>query len=76
LRAEPQRPGPGYAPQGANHTTCAGAIQAVSGLIDWRPYKRLDVSAGVMFSEGSGGIASGYLHSTNIAPTAGLRLTF
>jgi predicted porin len=69
-------PAPGYAPQGANHTTCAGAIQAISGLIDWRPYKRLDVYAGVMFSEASGGIASGYLHSTNIAPTAGLRLTF
>jgi predicted porin len=69
-------PAPGYAPQGSNHTTCAGSLQAVSGLIDWRPYKRLDVYAGVMFSEASGGIASGYLHSTNIAPTAGLRLTF
>ena len=69
-------PAPGYSPQGSNHTTCAGALQAVSGLIDWRPYKRLDVYAGVMFSEASGGIASGYLHSTNIAPTAGLRLTF
>ncbi len=67
---------PGYSPQGANHSTCAGDIQAVSGLIDWRPYKRLDVYAGVMYSQVSGGIANGYLHSNNIAPTAGLRLTF
>jgi predicted porin len=67
---------PGAAPQGAAHSTCAGALQAVSGVLDWRPYKRLDVYAGVMFSEASGGIASGYIHSANIAPTAGLRLTF
>jgi len=67
---------PGYAPQGSNHSSCAGAIQAVSGMIDWRPYKRLDVYGGVMFSEASGGIASGFLHNTNIAPTAGIRLTF
>jgi hypothetical protein len=29
-----------------------------------------------MFSEVTGGLANGYLHATNIAPTAGLRLTF
>ncbi len=69
-------PAPGYAPQGANHSTCAGDIQAVSGLIDWRPYKRLDVYAGVMYSQVSGGMANGYLHSNNVAPTVGLRLTF
>ena len=69
-------PAPGYAPQGSNHSSCAGSLQAVSGLIDWRPYKRLDVYGGVMFSEAGGGIANGYLHSTNIAPTVGLRLTF
>jgi hypothetical protein len=45
-------------------------------MIDWRPYKRLDVYAGVMYSKASGGIASGYIHSDNIAPSAGVRLTF
>jgi predicted porin len=69
-------PAPGYAPQGSNHSTCAGTLQALSGLIDWRPYQRLDVYGGVMFSEAAGGIANGYLHSTNIAPTVGVRLTF
>ena len=46
------------------------------GLIDWRPYKRLDVYAGVLFSQVSGGLASGFFHTTNVAPTAGVRLTF
>jgi predicted porin len=69
-------PAPGYSPQGANHSTCAGTIQAVSGLVDWRPYQRLDVYAGIMYSEVTGGLANGFLHSNNIAPTAGLRLTF
>jgi predicted porin len=66
----------GFAPQGSAASTCAGTIWAVSGLLDWRPYKRLDVYGGVMFSEVTGGLANGYLHATNIAPTAGLRLTF
>jgi predicted porin len=67
---------PGAAPQGTANTTCAGQLYAVSGMVDWRPYKRVDVYGGVMFSEASGGIASGYIHSTNIAPTVGLRFTF
>jgi hypothetical protein len=29
-----------------------------------------------MFSQVAGGLASGFFHTTNIAPTAGLRLTF
>ena len=69
-------PAPGYAPQGSNHSTCAGALQAVSGVIDWRPYKRLDVYGGAMFSGASGGVANGYLQSANFAPTAGLRFSF
>jgi hypothetical protein len=48
----------------------------VSGLIDWRPFRRLDVYAGVMVSYANGGLASGFLHTSNIAPTVGLRLTF
>jgi predicted porin len=66
----------GYHLQGAANSYCAGSLQAVSGLIDWRALKRLDVYAGVMVSKASGGIASGYLYTTNVAPTVGLRLTF
>jgi predicted porin len=62
--------------QGTANSYCAGNENAVSGLIDWRPLKRLDVYAGVMLSEVRGGLASGFFHTTNVAPTAGLRLTF
>ena len=62
--------------QGTANTYCAGHDQAVSGLIDWRPFRRLDVYAGVMVSYANGGLASGFLHTSNIAPTVGLRLTF
>ena len=66
----------GYHLQGAANSYCSGTLQAVSGLIDWRPLKRLDVYAGVMYSQAAGGLASGYLYTNNIAPTAGLRLSF
>ena len=66
----------GYALQGAANTYCSGDLQAVSGMVDWRPFKRLDVYAGVMYSAASGGIASGYLNTDNVATTAGLRLSF
>ena len=69
-------PAPGYSPQGAANSACAGNIQAVSAMIDWRPLKRLDLYAGLMYSQVSGGIANGYLNSNNTATTAGLRLSF
>ncbi len=62
--------------QGTVSSNCSGTTQAVSGLIDWRPVKRLDVYAGVMYSEVTGGMASGFLHSNNVDPTVGLRLNF
>jgi hypothetical protein len=62
--------------QGTANSYCAGHEEAESALLDWRPLKRLDVYAGVMFSQAAGGLASGLFHTSNIAPTAGLRLTF
>jgi predicted porin len=62
--------------QGAANSYCAGHEHAVSGLLDWRPLKRLDVYAGVMFSQVNGGLASGFFHTNNVAPTVGLRLSF
>jgi hypothetical protein len=61
---------------GAYKSSCAGTTQAVSGLIDWRPLKRLDLYAGVMYSQVRGGMASGYMHANNYDPTVGLRLSF
>jgi predicted porin len=40
---------------------CAGAIDAVSAVVDWRFAKHVDVYAGVMWSQVSGGLANGFL---------------
>ena len=49
---------------------------AVSFLADWKPYKRVDVYAGVMISNVWGGLANGFLHTQNIDPTVGIRVKF
>jgi predicted porin len=67
---------PGATPQGTLNSYCAGNLQAVSALLDYRPFKRVDLYAGMMFSAASGGVASGYQHSSNFAPSAGLRISF
>ncbi len=67
---------PGASPQGTLNTFCAGDLQAISALVDYRPFKRLDLYAGAMYSAASGGMASGFLHSSNFAPSAGLRFSF
>lgn len=66
----------GATPQGSNASACAGNTQAVSGMIDWRPVKRVDLYAGVMYSKVSGGMANGFLQNDNVATTAGVRVSF
>ncbi len=56
--------------------SCAGNQHAASVLVDWHPYKRLDIYAGVMYSKVTGGQASGFAHSDNVATTAGVRFRF
>jgi hypothetical protein len=72
----PQQPGPGLAPQGSNSSQCAGSTWAVSGMLDWRPVKRVDLYAGVMYSKVTGGMASGFLQNNNVATTAGVKVAF
>ena len=67
---------PGATPQGTLNNYCAGYLQAVSALIDFRPVKRVDIYGGFMYSVASGGIASGYINNSNFAPTAGVRISF
>lgn len=57
-------------------TMCPGTQNAVSMMIDYRPLKRLDIYGGLMYSQVTGGLASGFLHANNINPTIGLRLEF
>lgn len=67
---------PGATPQGANAGACAGHEDAVSAMFDWRPVKRVDLYAGVMYSEVAGGMANGFIHSNNTAYTSGVRVAF
>ncbi|MGA7816543.1 hypothetical protein, partial [Caballeronia sp.] len=60
----------------ANSNACAGTQYAISAMVDYRPLKRVDLYAGVMFSNVYGGLANGFLATQNIAPTAGLRVKF
>jgi len=66
----------GYTPQGANSSKCSGNEYAVSGLVDWRPYKRVDLYGGAMFSKVNGGLANGFFVNNNLAITGGVRVSF
>ena len=68
--------GAGYTPQGANSAKCAGTEDAISGLVDWRPVKRVDLYSGVMFSRVTGGLANGFFVNSNLAFTSGVRVSF
>jgi predicted porin len=61
---------------GLSSSHCHGTENAVSVMIDYRPTRRIDVYAGVMWSQVTGGLASGYLNHVNLAPTAGVRVQF
>jgi predicted porin len=62
--------------QGTFKGDCAGTTNAVSGMLDWRPFKRVDVYGGVMYTKVAGGMASGYINDNNTAFTAGVRVGF
>jgi hypothetical protein len=49
-------------------SSCAGAYDALSFLIDYRPVKRIDVHAGAALSNVYGGLANDYLAAQNIDP--------
>ena len=55
---------------------CAGGQQGVSLLVDWRPWKRVDLYAGVMRNSVFGGVSQGFNHTINWDPSAGVRVRF
>jgi predicted porin len=61
---------------GLSASSCPGTENAVSAMIDYRPMKRVDAYAGVLWSQVTGGMASGYLYHINLAPTVGVRVRF
>jgi predicted porin len=57
-------------------SNCAGSLDWVSGLIDYQWTKRLDVYAGISFTEVHDGLSSGFTYSSTINPTLGSRFRF
>jgi predicted porin len=60
----------------AAHSTCSGSLDAFSFDADYRFTIHFDSYFGAMYSGVHDGAASGYLHSTNINPTLGVRYKF
>ena len=65
----------GFGPTISN-SKCAGGQQGISALIDWRPWKRVDLYAGVMRNSVFGGLANGFNNTVNWDPSAGIRVRF
>ena len=80
----------GCAVLGSSSSQCAGTLDAVSAVIDWRFARHVDVYAGVMYSQVTGGLASNFIvnqqgttvqsvggnRSSNFDPGIGLRYQF
>jgi predicted porin len=58
------------------HSTCSGNFEAFSFDADYRFNKHFDAYLGAMYSGVHDGVASGYLSTTNINPTIGVRYKF
>jgi predicted porin len=58
------------------HSQCSGNLQGVSFDADYRFNVHFDAYVGAMYSAVHDGMASGYLYSTDINPTIGVRYKF
>ena len=58
------------------HSSCSGNLEVLSFDADYRFNVHFDIYAGAMYSSVHGGLGSGYLFSTNINPTLGVRYKF
>jgi predicted porin len=67
----------GAAPcSGSEHSQCAGTLNAISGVIDWKFAPKWDVYIGLMRSQFNGGLSNSFFVNNNIATTAGLRFKY
>jgi predicted porin len=60
----------------AAYSTCSGRFEALSFDADYFLNKHFDAYIGAMYSGVHDGVASGYLNTTNINPTVGVRYKF
>ncbi len=60
----------------SQYSVCSGSLEAFSFDADYRFDKHFDAYLGAMYSGVHDGAASGYLYTTNINPTMGVRYKF
>jgi predicted porin len=60
----------------AAHSVCSGSLEAYSIDADYRFNIHFDAYVGAMYSGVHDGVASGYIYTTNVNPTVGLRYKF
>jgi predicted porin len=58
------------------HSTCSGNLEAFSLDADYHFNEHFDAYLGAMYSGVHNGVASGYIFTTNINPTVGVRYKF
>jgi predicted porin len=58
------------------HSVCSGSLEAFSFDADYRFNAHFDAYIGAMYSGVRDGMASGYIYTTNINPTVGVRYKF
>jgi hypothetical protein len=61
---------------GKEHSQCAGTLNAISGVIDWKFAPKWDVYIGLMRSQFNGGLSNSFFVNNNVATTAGLRFKY
>jgi predicted porin len=61
---------------GKEHAQCAGTLNAVSGVVDWRFAPKWDVYIGAFWTEFNGGLSNSFFVNNNVATTAGLRFKY
>jgi predicted porin len=61
---------------GKEHAQCAGTLNAISGVIDWKFAPKWDVYVGLMHSEFNGGLSNSFFVNNNLACTTGLRFRY
>ena len=60
----------------SKYSTCSGSLEAFSCDADYRFNVHFDAYLGAMYSGVHDGVASGYIYTTNINPTVGVRYKF
>jgi hypothetical protein len=61
---------------GKEHAQCAGTLNAVSGVVDWKFAPKWDVYIGAFWTEFNGGLSNSFFVNNNVATTAGLRFKY